>query len=294
MSLNITIVSGRDPINGEPMEVGSIGSFSELPMDVIQIIFQNLKTDLPAIALVCKKWQAVADDEAFCKMIRPAQAFGTQEWKEYIGVDAGAELRLPRRAYGDLEKEGGLLTFIPDKVKVTKENGVLEELPLDNLEVIGQLVKNPTSGNKTGYTLDSWNEAIQEKRKQEKPHWVWIKKEIIGTNKTYVQQQELAKEECKKVSGANISGLIDTVVSVFMEYVRSGERTFVWDRVKEQYTFVRVNENTSVWRIRLGYASWGLYVLHCFDFNDESIGFALAWKSYGFERLNNLDIKAAD
>ncbi len=184
MSLNSAIVSRGDPFNrefmevdsGEPMEVDSISSFSELPIDVIQIIFQNLKADLPNLALVCRNWKNISDDKGFREMIRPAQAFGTKEWQEYIGVDAGAELRLPRCAYGDLEREDGLLTFIPDKVKVTKENGVVEEVLLDNLEVIGKLVENPKKGNKTGYAIGSWSEAILEKTKLEKPHWVWIKK----------------------------------------------------------------------------------------------------------------------
>ena len=83
---------------------------------------------------------------------------------------------LPRRAYGDLEKEGGLLTFIPEIVKVI-ENG--KEVALDNLKAIGNLVNKPKKGFETGYKINEfyWPEAIEEKRKLEKPHWVWIKKE---------------------------------------------------------------------------------------------------------------------
>ena len=107
VSLNTDILNqqtGKDPIYGQSL-VNPIGQFSELPMDVVPIIFQNLKADLPAIALVCKKWKAIADDEQFRKMIRPVQAFGTQEWQNYIGgVYPGKEPILPRRAYGDLEK----------------------------------------------------------------------------------------------------------------------------------------------------------------------------------------------
>ena len=276
-----TIVSGADPIHGQPMEIDRIVQFSELPMDVVPIIFQNLKADLPSVALVCRNWKAIADGEGFRQMIRPAQAFGVQEWKEYIGVDAGDEPPLPRRAYGDLAKEGGLLTFIPEKVKDI-ENG--KEVLLDNLEVIGKLVGNPKKGNKTGYTIDVWPEAISEKRKQEKPHWVWIKKEVIGRNKSYDQQQELvAKEENKKTPGANISGLIDTAISVFMEYVRSGEQIFVWDPpVNGQRTWVRVNEQTRGYRIGLGFAPSGLCVhINCardLDF----VAVAPSRKSIGF------------
>ena len=278
-----TIVSGADPIHGPPMEIDRIVQFSELPIDVVPIIFQNLKADLPSVALVCRNWKAIADDETFCKMIRPAQAFGVQEWKEYIGVDVGDEPRLPRRAYGDLEREGGgLLTFIPEKVKDI-ENG--NEVLLDNLEAVGKLVGNPKKGNKTGYTIDSWPEAISEKRKQEKPHWVWIKKEVIGRHKSYEQQQELvAIVENKKAPGANISGLIDTAISVFMGYVRSGEQIFVWDPpVKGLRTWVRVNEQTRGLRLGLGFAPSGLVVYNCHGDGDYvCIAVSPSRKSIGF------------
>ena len=44
------------------------------------------------------------------KRYAQSKAFGSREWKEYIGVDAGEELPLPRRAYGDMEK-GELLPY---------------------------------------------------------------------------------------------------------------------------------------------------------------------------------------
>ena len=278
---NIAIVSGRDSDNGQHM-ADPIGQNSPLPIDVARIIFQNLKSDLPSVALVCKNWKALADDDVFRKMIRPAQAFGTQEWKEYMDVDAGEEPRLPRRAYGDLEKYDDLLTFIPEKVKVI-ENG--KEVLLDNLEVIGKLVGNPKKGNKTGYTQNSWQEAISEKRKQEKPHWVWIKKEVIGRNETYKQQQKLiAKEENRKAPGAHISGLIDTAISVFMEYIRLSEgRIYFWSPpVHCRITFVRVNEQTDGYPLRLGFGPSSLYVYSCdFDIAVELLAVATARKSFG-------------
>ena len=103
-------------------------------------------------------------------------------------------------------------------------------------------------------------EAIQEKRKHEKPHWVLISKEMIGRNKSYEHQQKLAKEENNNVPGTKISGLIDTAISVFMEYVRSGERNFIWDSAKNEYNMVRVNEQTNGGRLGLGFAPSGLDV----------------------------------
>ena len=224
MSLNTAIVSGRNTICGQSL-ADPISQFSELPMDVVRSIFLDLKTDLPAIALVCRKWKVMADDEEFCEMIRPVQAFGTKEWQEYIGVDAGAEPRLPRRAYADLEREKGFITFIPEKVKVTKESGVVEEVILDNLEDIGNLIKAKTDLEAV-YTKRSVVTAISGKRQEDKPHWVWIKNELMGRDKTYDQQKELARQENERGCAANISGLIDTVITVLMHYIRYGEAPF--------------------------------------------------------------------
>ncbi len=106
MQINNTNVAGTNQYEVQSMVDPIVGP---LPADILPIIFQNGKTDLPNLALVCKNWKAIVDNKQFCETIRPAIAFGAQEWKEYIGVDAGDEPRLPRRAYGDLEKEGGLL-----------------------------------------------------------------------------------------------------------------------------------------------------------------------------------------
>ena len=124
MSLNT--VSGRDPINGQPM-VDPTSQQSSLPIDAIRIIFQNLKEDLHNLALVCKEWRNLADDKVLRETIRPVQAFGTQEWKKYIGVDAGEEPLLPRRTYGDMDKGNSYLTFIPEKVKMIQVNGKVDD-----------------------------------------------------------------------------------------------------------------------------------------------------------------------
>ncbi len=273
MTLNIAI-SGRDSGNGQLM-VDPIGQSSPLPIDVARIILQNLKTDLPAVALVCKNWKALADDEVFRKMIRPVQAFGSKEWIEYIKADAGVELSLPRRAYGDLEKEDSLLTYIPETVKVI-ENG--EEVSLYSLEAIGNLVKKPITDLETCYTDDSWWD--EDKRKLEKPHWVWIKKKVIGRGLTYAQQQKLALEENKKACGANITGLIDTTISVIMEYARSRERNFIWDPYKmEEATFVRVNDETDYGgRLGLCFTPTGLGIG---SFENHHVGIVIVRKYFG-------------
>ncbi len=285
MSLNT--VSGRDPINGQLM-VDPTSQQSSLPIDAIRIIFQNLKEDFHKLALVCKEWRNLADDKVLRETIRPVQAFGTQEWKKYIGVDAGEEPLLPRRTYGVMDIGNSYLTFIPEKVKMIQVNGkvddasmgieVVKEVPLDSLEVIGKLVSNPTKGNKIGYDPTSWQEFIEAKVNLEKSHWVLISKEVIGRNRTYVQQQELVAR-----TRARISDIIDTVTSVFMEYVRSGERNFVCDPSGiYQSTYVRVNARTREHRVGLGFTPSGLLVYGIrHDLNHDFIAVA-PQKSFGY------------
>lgn len=279
--LNTNVISKHtevDPIP-VPMDVDLIdlqfGINSSLPIDVARIIFQNLKADLPQVAWVCKNWKVIADDKVLRDRIRPAQAFGAKEWQDYIGVDAGTEPPLPRCAYKDLDDNGGLLTFIPEKVRVTKKNGVVEEVPLDSLEIVGNLVKNPKKGNKTGYDPTSWAEAIKNKIKPEKSHWVWIKKEFIGGNLSYYEQQDLAKE-----LGEKISGLMDTAISVFMHnYVRGQKLDFMWKTV-------RVNEMIDNVRLYIGYRPSGPLVNYYFDnSHNYGVGIALARKSLPVEVL---------
>ncbi len=303
MQINNTNVAGTNQYEVQSMVDPIVGP---LPADVLPIIFQNGKTDLPNLALVCKNWKAIVDNKEFREMIRPAKAFGSREWKEYIGVDAGEELPLPRRVYGDMEKGNYYLTFIPKSVKVTQENGklsdtsmdieVAKEVPLDSLEVIGKLVANAIKGNKSGDYPDSWILPIREKRNLEKPHWVLISKEIIGRSEDYKDQQKLAKEENKNNPGTNISGLMDTAISLFMEYVRSGERNFIWNSDNSKLKGVRVIEQTQGSRLCLGfansgirfdsysntyYACFGLHVDGYSDHGDGRFGIALARKFYG-------------
>ena len=135
---------------------------------------------------------------------------------------------------------------------------------------------------------------LQLKRTLEKPHWVLISKEIIGRNKSYEDQQKIAEEENKKVPGTKISGIIDTVISLFMEYVRSGEinfidddlevneyvrsgvRYFIYDEDKNEHNRVRVNEKFGGWRTNLSFAPYGLYVGCGLDDARDEIGFVPA------------------
>ncbi len=278
MSLNnVNMVSGIDPINEYFMEVGQNNS---LPLDVIPNIFKhiNVMAELPSLALVCKNWRVLADNGSFGKMIRPPHIFGSKEWHDYIGVDAGEEPPLPRCAYSNIEKNGGLVTFIPDKVKITHENGIIEEVLLDNLEAICNLIKAPKSDLITGYASYASQEELKEKRLREKPHWVWIN-EIIGIENTYKQQQILAKT---RGQGAHISGIIDAEITAGMKYSKINAVDILWN--PELARVVRVNDrsagtNGNGAKTTFGFGRSGLYVKKgdC-DIAHHGIGVAIARK----------------
>ena len=61
-----------------------------------------------------------------------------------------------------------------------------------------------------------------------------------------------------------------------MEYVRSGERNFIWDVDKKEYNFVRVNEQTQGRRLWLGFEPSGLSVTYYYVDASDYVGFALA------------------
>ena len=240
MNFNADVIAQSAANN--PLLLTDSTSQISLPKDVALIIFESLMRDLPNLALVCRNWKNMADDKDLCDRIRPIQAFGSKEWKEYIHVGAGVEPPLPRRVYGDLEKGGHLLTFIPDKVKVTKEKGDVEEVLFDSLHTIGQLIEKLNIFKGEFFTSHSHKEAILQKREPEKPHWVWLDKKAIGKGKSYEQQLEIVKMENKKIPGTKVSRFMDTAISILVEYARSGERNFLNDPLRDQYTVIRVSE----------------------------------------------------
>jgi hypothetical protein len=80
-----------------------------------------------------------------------------------------------------------------------------------------------------------------------------------------------------------ISDLIDAAACALMAYAKSGNkiRHFAMDDKNKVYHLVRVNEQTDKRRLWLRFAPSGLFVLNFYDFADDSVGIALARKSFG-------------
>lgn len=254
-----------------------------LPVEVLKIIFRRVYSHLPHLALVCKNWKEIVDDKQFRETIRPALSFGTPEWKEYIGVEAGEEPILPRRVYCDIEKGNFLLTFIPKAVKIPKTNGSsgeVEVLPLDSLKVIENLLKIQKHQRRMVFKY-YFTQLLPKKQNIVKPHWVLIKNEVLEKNKSYEDHKKVAKAKDNLIPNANISGLMDTVISVLMERVRSGVQNYTGDLPLFKTDWVHVDELYMGRHLALGMDPAGLS-LECEGLGPcNNVGFYLSWHSSG-------------
>lgn len=220
---------------------------SLLPLDLTRIIFLEAKAYLPSIVRVCKAWKTRAyDQELYNKLIStlPMTPFGRAEWIKYMG-DPGDAILLPLCIGRDI-KGDGFLTLIPETLII---NGKIKEV---NLQRIGKLVQRYG----TSFCQGAWEVPINEKWPLQKMHWVWIDKKNIGRNKTYLQQSNLCRLFGK---GSDISPFLDTVVTAFMEKIRSGESSFQVDLMEGNWT--RVKEKLDDSRITLGFVDDQLDVM---------------------------------
>lgn len=207
-------------------------------------IFAEARTALSEIALVCREWKEIADDQRLYKEILPSIVITPEDWAEYIGVDAGEAPRLPRCVHRDLanSQRCQLITWAPESVsrKIVNEDGSIqtEIIPLDSAAAVEKIVAQPRKGNPTGFHVNSWKTAIEEKRGRTRSRWIRLNGDIPGSNLLYTQQKTLVRSHRK---GADVSNLIDTMISLFMRKVKFGEICF-------SNLFVRLKDKT--------YASW--------------------------------------
>ncbi len=253
-----------------------------LPKDVIMIIFSYVKPDFDALALVNRKFRNIVDDKQLCT---PSSVCDKKEWEEHIGdpVEAPSLPRLPRRIHKDLKEGKCLLTLIPHTIKIiTNEDKTPREVLL-TAKAMGELVKAPKKGHATCYEPNAWPSVIDEERVIEKSHWFVLETEAIGKGLPYSEQKVLAEAK-KTATGwqkAKVSDFRDTIISLFIEKIRTGKSYFVWDSDCRKSTWIRVDAMTNYMRIDVSFASSGLYVRTYISSATNVVGIAVARKSIG-------------
>ncbi len=275
---NNSVASGKWSNASEPGNELEVSTFScdQLPPELFPIIFAMAKSDLPSLALVNRQWREIADSKELHGEMFPQSAFGKKDWNVYFSeMDAGNEPFLPRCVYGDFE-EGDLLTFIPKILKMKDEEGNITNKPL-TLALMGELAKNSRSEYQTSYTSGSWQPVINDPRTSGSSHWVLLKGKAVGKSKCFRDQKKLVKEQGK---GASISALIDTVVSISLKFIKTGECCILKDHVDDLF-YLRLRDKFETMRLICGFGPAGLVVRIYFDDDDDSTGVAVARKSIG-------------
>ncbi|HNA62510.1 MAG TPA: hypothetical protein PKW79_05495 [Rhabdochlamydiaceae bacterium] len=172
----------------------------------------------------------------------PPETFGPEDWNRYFG-DIGAIPPLPwnittilgspcpiwgNTSVNSLKvQDTHLLTLIPKTV-----NGTNLTLPL-----LGTIVQKPQSGgNKTGYSSFHLDQAADTSSLQS--YWVLMTKDIIPNSRaqTYTKQLLLLQNH----PGYEVPKLLEAVTTLFMHYVKTGERLYAdnpstWTRCQEKY-----------------------------------------------------------
>ncbi len=205
-----------------------------------------------------------------------------KEWEEHIGdpVEAPPLPRLPRRIHKDLKEGKCLLSLIPHTIKIiTNEDKTPKEVLL-TAKAMGELAKTPKKGHATCYDPNAWTAAINEERVIEKSHWFVLDTEAIGKGLPYSEQKDLA--EAKKTAAgwqkAKVSDFRETIISLFMEKIRTGKSYFVRD---SDYRKSIVDAMTNYMRIGVSFAPFGLHVCSHIGNANDYIGVAVARKSIG-------------
>lgn len=188
-----------------------------LPADLWgEIIFNHTKLELLIIASVSKQFKSLAND--YAKNHPPKGCFGKAEWLRY-GGDPGVVPQLPLHMYNRFNPYYEMLTLIPETI-----NG-----ELTTLSSIDRFFSYCKKTNVSNYRnpLDKY-EIYDFSIKAFKSHWVLLSKRISKINDAeyyYYYLDEHKQEVLPK--GFEAPNLIDTIVSLFMENLNTGNCNYM-------------------------------------------------------------------
>lgn len=274
MSLTTNTVNSKSSLYVEAISINTV----QLPLDVVPIILKTLEaTDLSTLCLVCKNWNSVFDnDDLKIKIIWPPHFNGPEKWTEYANVDAGEAPALPRSVLRIMQKREHILTFIPETVKTINNDGTEIPVSINSLEVIGNLFLHTINERKIGFYTNAIEREIKEERPTEKAHWVLISKKPMGINLNYEKQLNEAKN-----LRTTMSEPIDTVISLFMEYLRTGTFHFSEKSAYNSILSSQIRVDAKINRLFLNFVDSCLDVDSLFDdYSGSDMAFAASWKFF--------------
>src|SRR5262249_54387914 len=140
----------------------------QLPDDLMPNILKNVPAaNIPNFALVCIHWKQIVDNKDFERGPLPPNFHGAQKLKEKTGWEGGKETSFPRWIYACMAKGGHTFTYVPKTVTKMQDDGSELKVEVNSLKVVGQLfadAKNALTGEKIGFSDNSWQEALKDPR----------------------------------------------------------------------------------------------------------------------------------
>lgn len=196
----------------------------------LQVHKAMLLKENPEYKIALEAWEKekipLSEQKARIKELRQF-AFGKDKWLKHFG-EIGEVPPLPADIYQTLNggcpfeqgkkvKETHMLVLVPKTVTLKEDMSISL-----SLKSLGELVKAPKVGNKTGYSGLYAGEHAEIP--VEKSHWTLMTKTIIFStrNKAYDSQENWVKAQ----GPYQVPHAIDAAVSILMTYVNTGERLF--------------------------------------------------------------------
>jgi hypothetical protein len=245
-----------------------------LPEEIQAEVISWCSQDLEAIACASKLFNILVKQwvEIQCRAV-PEWAFGKAKWLKY-GAETGEEplLQMTLKVYQECSK--GLFTcyLIPETIN---------ENPL-TLSSIDEFVSNFKGSKKSNYRYPISDFGINEAADKVKTHWIMLSKDLLpGSRSTRERTVTFAEKESLARVAGEVPKLIDTVVTVLMHNLHTGEFIYPAESNGRTWTFTLVEEGGKYGRIVVGgFCPLGLWVDSLNEHLD-SVGVACARKSIG-------------
>lgn len=211
---------------------------------------------LQKITLVSRSWRKFANEELYRELYQriAPDIIRKEDYIEQVNGDPGIELPIPFEYMLKFKRGRTLLTFVPENLTFTQDDGVLVVEPC-NFSNMRKWVVNSKKG--IGFHPDSAEPNMNDNDEPgEGAHWSFIDLRVLACGQDFVNQEDIAK-----MAGGVISELLDTSISLLMTCRKTGIRYLSWGLEDSHVRWVRVQEMlVNLGFYSLSFPSEGLFI----------------------------------
>lgn len=263
MEASMDTTDYNDPsLTGHTFNAAWKNPLDELPMEVSLRIFSLAQSNLHHCSLVCRQWNALANDKDLIGLWKlPENAFGAKQWEECFGlvIERESVPSLPSAIYkilksqcpfstnGEKVEDTHLLVLIP---------GSINGKPL-TLKTFGEFVKIKFHEfGRCGFQR-LWE--AEECEGNNEHYWVLMTKDILSSSrkKSFTVQQQQIEEDGQ--GNYQVPKILEMVVCAITEYARSGGKARLFS--DNPWTYARCQEKIGGLQVAVGgFGTTGLYI----------------------------------